>query len=301
MALDSDTALVGACLKTVGAQSADGVTFVFTPSGGTWSQQAQISAADGAANDNLGDAVALSGDTALVGAPNHGGVGAVYVEQLSVGYTLTYQAGPGGSIAGTTPQVVAPGGNGTQVTAVADNGYHFSGWSDGVTSASRTDTEVQADLTVTAGFVANPTIPPTTAMSGLPKGWTRRPVTLQFTATPASGGGAVAYTEHRLGSGEWLKGTSVTIKREGTITVWYRSADIYGNLETAKSCTVRIDTIPPTVRDGDAVVLRGAGPAAFTYRLADNLSTRLSCRLVVTQLAGRRSSCAPASGRPAGG
>jgi len=75
----------------------------------------------------------------------------------------------------------------------------------------------------------------------------------------------------------------VTIKREGTITVWYRSADIYGNLETAKSCTVRIDTIPPTVRDGDAVVLRGAGPAAFTYRLADNLSTRLSCRLVVTQ------------------
>ena len=86
VALDSDTALVGACLKTVGTQSADGVTFVFTPSGGTWSQQAQISAADGAANDNLGDAVALSGDTALVGAPNHGGVGAVYVEQLSVGF-----------------------------------------------------------------------------------------------------------------------------------------------------------------------------------------------------------------------
>ena len=67
-------------------------------------------------------------------------------------FTLTYTAGPGGTISGTTPQEVAYGGNGTEVTAVPNAGYHFVSWSDGVTTASRTDTNVIADITVTANF-----------------------------------------------------------------------------------------------------------------------------------------------------
>ena len=38
-----------------------------------------------------------------------------------------------------------------------ESGYHFIGWSDGVTTAERTDTDVQAALTVTADFAVNPT------------------------------------------------------------------------------------------------------------------------------------------------
>src|SRR5580765_1193311 len=67
-------------------------------------------------------------------------------------YTLTYNAGPNGSISGTTPQTVNHGADGTAVTAVANSGYHFVSWSDGVLTATRTDTNVQGDITVTATF-----------------------------------------------------------------------------------------------------------------------------------------------------
>jgi hypothetical protein len=67
-------------------------------------------------------------------------------------WTLTYNAGSGGSISGTTPQTVASGADGSQVTAVPNTGYHFVQWSDGVKTASRTDTNVTADINVTAVF-----------------------------------------------------------------------------------------------------------------------------------------------------
>jgi uncharacterized repeat protein (TIGR02543 family) len=67
-------------------------------------------------------------------------------------WTLTYNAGAGGSISGTTPQTVASGADGSEVTAVPNTGYRFVGWSDDVMTASRTDTNVTADITVTAIF-----------------------------------------------------------------------------------------------------------------------------------------------------
>ena len=67
-------------------------------------------------------------------------------------YTLTYTAGTNGAITGISPQIVAHGGNGSLVTAVPNTGYHFVSWSDGVLTASRTDTTVTADITVTASF-----------------------------------------------------------------------------------------------------------------------------------------------------
>jgi len=73
-------------------------------------------------------------------------------------YTLTYTAGAGGSISGTTPQTVSQGGSGTAVTAVASSGYSFTGWSDGSTQNPRTDTNVTADITVAANFYGIPTV-----------------------------------------------------------------------------------------------------------------------------------------------
>ncbi|MEI8241598.1 MAG: InlB B-repeat-containing protein, partial [Actinomycetota bacterium] len=69
--------------------------------------------------------------------------------------TLTYSAGANGSISGTTPQTVAYGADGVEVTAVPDSGYHFVNWSDGVLTASRTDLAVTTDITVTANFNSN--------------------------------------------------------------------------------------------------------------------------------------------------
>ena len=70
-------------------------------------------------------------------------------------YTLTYLAGANGAIDGPTPQAVNHGSNGTAVTAVAAEGYHFVDWSDGRTDTPRTDTNVTGPLTVTANFVIN--------------------------------------------------------------------------------------------------------------------------------------------------
>jgi subtilase family serine protease len=70
-------------------------------------------------------------------------------------YTLSYTAGANGSISGISPQTVNPGGSGTKVTALANPGYHFDFWSDGVTSAARIETVVTGSISVTASFAAN--------------------------------------------------------------------------------------------------------------------------------------------------
>ena len=88
---DGNTALVGAPLEQVGANGYQGAAYVFTRSGGIWSQQARITDANGATADNLGYAVSLSsdGNTALIGIPgkvrapdffgNNGSIGAVFI------------------------------------------------------------------------------------------------------------------------------------------------------------------------------------------------------------------------------
>lgn len=83
VALDGGTAVIGAPRVEVGGNTAQGAAFVFTASGG-WRQAAELTASDGAANDNFGNSVSLAGTTALVGAYHanvggNGDQGAVYV------------------------------------------------------------------------------------------------------------------------------------------------------------------------------------------------------------------------------
>ncbi len=70
-------------------------------------------------------------------------------------YTLTYNAGANGSISGSSPQTVDHGASGTAVTAVPATNYHFVQWSDASTANPRTDTNVTANITVTASFAIN--------------------------------------------------------------------------------------------------------------------------------------------------
>ena len=76
----------------------------------------------------------------------------VTAEFRRIELTLTYTAGTGGSITGETSQPVLYGESGTAVTAVPEEGYVFVRWSDGVTTATRTDSNVTSDITVTAEF-----------------------------------------------------------------------------------------------------------------------------------------------------
>jgi len=67
VALSGDTAIVGAHLNNAGGTDS-GSAYMFVRSGGVWTQQAKLTAADAAAQDQFGVRVALSGDTAVVGA-----------------------------------------------------------------------------------------------------------------------------------------------------------------------------------------------------------------------------------------
>jgi hypothetical protein len=75
VAIDGDTALVGSYAQSSNGASA-GAAYVFVRSGSTWTQQQKILASDGAAGDDFGFSVALSGQTALIGAFGDSDLGA---------------------------------------------------------------------------------------------------------------------------------------------------------------------------------------------------------------------------------
>lgn len=66
VALDGDTAVIGA--EGGGAEFYQGAAYVFTRSGTTWSQQAELTAADGLEQDQFGASVTVDGDLVAVGA-----------------------------------------------------------------------------------------------------------------------------------------------------------------------------------------------------------------------------------------
>jgi len=79
-----DTIAVGANGATVGANPAQGAVYVFERFNNTWTEMQKLVADDGAAYDNFGLSVALTGNTILVGSPvakigGNSGQGAVYV------------------------------------------------------------------------------------------------------------------------------------------------------------------------------------------------------------------------------
>jgi len=123
VALDGDTLLVGAAGDDDdGFES--GSVYVFVRNGSVWSEQAKLTASDGAANDQFGYSVAISGDTAIVGAYLEGefDAGAAYVF-VRDGTTWAEQAkltgGQGGDLFGAS---VALDGDRALVGAVGANG-----------------------------------------------------------------------------------------------------------------------------------------------------------------------------------
>ncbi|MBD5584715.1 MAG: hypothetical protein HDQ88_06505 [Clostridia bacterium] len=67
-------------------------------------------------------------------------------------YSLTYKSAEGGKVYGADYQVVEEGDDGDYVTAKSDNGYRFTGWSDGVNTPVRKDASVTAPTEISASF-----------------------------------------------------------------------------------------------------------------------------------------------------
>ena len=104
VAISGDTIVVGAYADDVGAVVDQGSAYVFIRSGTTWTQQARLTAADGAAGDNFGFSVTISGNTAVIGA-NYDDVGS-NTDQGSA-YVFTRS----GNIWSQQAQLVATGGS----------------------------------------------------------------------------------------------------------------------------------------------------------------------------------------------
>lgn len=121
VALSGNLAAVGAADTTVNGNGDQGVVYVFTRlSSGFWSQTAELTASDGAANDYFGTAVALSGTTLLVGTPGKShSTGAAYVFTESGG-TWTQTAELVGSEAAGVP--LPPESEFGVSVALSDNG-----------------------------------------------------------------------------------------------------------------------------------------------------------------------------------
>ena len=107
-------------------------------------------------------------------------------------WSLSYACTTGGSLTGNSLQTVTHGGSGTMVTAVPDTGYHFVQWSDGILTATRMDTNVTADITVTATFAVNAySITSSSGTNGTISPFTPQTVnygsSVTFTVMPAAG------------------------------------------------------------------------------------------------------------------
>ena len=158
-------------------------------------------------------------------------------------FTLTYAAGPNGSVSGTTPQTVSYGGSGTPVTASATTtGYHFVNWSDGVTTATRTDSSVTANHSVTANFAVNQyTVTPSAGANG-----TISPATVQtvnYGATPTfTISAATGY--HVLSV--LVDSVSVGTIPAGTVTYRYTFPAVAANHTIAVSFAINTYTLTPT-------------------------------------------------------
>jgi hypothetical protein len=70
VAMSSNAIVVGAPNKNVGSNVNQGAAYVYSFNGVSWMQQAELTASDGAASDTFGSSVGISGNTAVVGAPN---------------------------------------------------------------------------------------------------------------------------------------------------------------------------------------------------------------------------------------
>ena len=128
---------------------------------------------------------------------------------------------------------------------------------------------------------------PETSASGYDSLWHKQPVRVSFSAIdrgdPASG---VAYTEYSVNGGGWTRGASVLVSTSGESTISYRSADNVGNLEVARSCVVKVDTVGPVCTAKSASV-KSRAKAKVSFKVTDNVSPQVKFTTKITTSSGK--------------
>jgi len=259
VALEGNVALVGAPGDDIGSNRDQGSASVFARSGSTWSEQQKLTVTDGAANDEFGHAVALSGDRALVGAPRD-------VVGSNIDQGSAYIFARSGSTWSEQQKLTAADGAANDFFgegAVALDGDSALVGTPGDDVGSAVD---QGSASVFALDISAPVTSAVLSPLSNGAGWNRAAVTVTLSATDDVSG--VDKTWYRLGdAGDYSiydAAAQPVAASNGVTNVWFYSRDAAGNVETAKSLAVRIDTTRPvtkalakaTVRRGRKVTLR---------------------------------------------
>ena len=265
VALDGETALVGAPYSDRGADADQGAAYVFVRSGTSWSQQAQFTAAAGDAGDSFGGAVALAGDTALVGAYGddvgaNANQGTAYVFVRSDA-TWSQQA-----------QLIASDGAdqdwfGCSVALQGETALVGTIWHDVGANANQGAAYVFSLLDDGSPLTVASSTPAPNA-----GGWNREAVSITLSASDAGSG--VSSTQYRLaGAPHWTTYTApFAVSKQGLSTYEYRSTDKTGNVEAIKTLKVRIDSTHPLTKAlGNVTVTRGRR-ATLCLRVDDSVA-----------------------------
>lgn len=160
-------------------------------------------------------------------------------------------------------QVSVSNGSGNSFNKPAPLGGNF--WSDWTSPDNNHDGFVDNPYTVSAPADALPWTtkdgwtnlvdlqPPVTTASlngtaGI-AGWYVSDVSVTLTAIdyPQPGGSGVKLTQYSTDGATWQAAPVPTITAEGTMTLYYRSTDLAGNVESAKNIVIKIDKTPPSI------------------------------------------------------
>ena len=273
VALSGDTALIGSPRGDVGANADQGSAYVFTRSGASWSQQTQLIAADGAANDRFGW-VALSGNVALVGAAGHhvSAVlqGTAYVFARSGSIWGQQAQLTGGAVGSSFGLAVALSGDTALVGANAAGGARRAVKGPASTGAAARSGPGSVYVYLLDVDVVAPTTTASLHPSPNPAGWNNAAVTVTLKASDVGSG--VASTEYRVqGAATWTPYSSpFPVSIQGS-SVWeYRSIDKVGNVETPKAVTIKLDTGKPAVTTYAVQVKKGK-KVKLAFKVGDAL------------------------------
>ena len=301
---NAGTAVVGARNHTVGSNTQQGAAYVFSESSGTWSQQQELTASDGAQDDYFGWAVAVNGGTVIVG--SYGGTGAAYVFAAS-GATWSQQAELTPPDGGCFCYVAVSGSTavlGDAYQTVGSNGSQGAAYVFGPPLPSFTLSASPGTLSLLQGQQGTSTITITAAngfsasvslsASGLPSGVTAAfnpnpatstsTLTLAASATATAGTATVTVTGT---SGSLTATTTLTLTVLAATTVTLSPASLnfgkeaVNNTTAAKTVTLK-NTGTATLNISSIGFALGTNFAISTISCQATLAVNKTCKVSVT-------------------
>ena len=244
VSVSGDTAAIGA----QGRGGLQGAGYVFVRSSGAWSQQGELVASDGAPGDFMGQSASVSGDTAVMGAPQkNGSQGAAYVFVRSGGaWSQQQKLAASDGVANDNFGISVSVGGDTAV--VGAYGHNFNQGAAYVFGRSGAAWSQQQELTASDGQWLGFSV----ALSG-------RTAVIGATGNNTFQGAAYAFVTPRLGTSSLLVGSgagasSVALSYDGAWTATSNSSFLHVSPESASGA--------------------GSGVVVFTYDAFTGWGTR---------------------------